>query len=315
MPIDFLNYTVQSEPELETLIHGLKNRGEIHKQILRFGYKDLLETDERYRLENKLYQLVLDKNSAQHSMAAQPPPPAAQPTGVAQYTGGQPGQQAVAAQPPATAAPPTGVPPSTGAQPVQPTTQQHSLSKEELFNLIANAAKLRATGTLSLELVTKQFCLSNNVDIDSAAALDAFLQDITAKNALDTWLWVIGMTSLCLPLLYGAMSAHIDHEFVWNSKMAEKHPEAYGADRQFVNNYWRFAVLVLMLCFTRLYFKGKLWCGLPSVLMYAAAVVYHYKYGDIDFPQMTDLSFPLMCCLVVWWILLKMAQNLLQLIK
>jgi len=288
MSIDFLNYTVQSEPELEALIHGLKNRGEIHKQILRFGFEDLLETDERYRLENKLYQLVLDKNRAQHSMAAQPPPPAAPPTGVA---------------------------PSTGAQAVQPTTQQYSLSKEELFNLIADAAKLRAKGTLSLELVTKQFCLSNNVDIDSAAALKAFLQDITAKNALDTWCWVIGMTLLCLPLLYGAMSARMEHDLVWNSKMAEKHPEAYEADKEFVNSYWWFAVLVLLICSTLLYFKCKLGCALPSVLMYAAAVVYHYKYEDIDFPQMmTDLSFPLMY-LVGWWMLLKMAQNLLSSIK
>jgi len=315
MSIDFLNYTVQSEPELEALIHGLKNRGEIHKQILRFGFEDLLETDERYRLENKLYQLVLDKNRAQHSMAAQPPPPAAPPTGVAQSTGGQPGQQAVAAQPPPPAAPPTGVAPSTGAQAVQPTTQQYSLSKEELFNLIADAAKLRAKGTLSLELVTKQFCLSNNVDIDSAAALKAFLQDITAKNALDTWCWVIGMTLLCLPLLYGAMSARMEHDLVWNSKMAEKHPEAYEADKEFVNSYWWFAVLVLLICSTLLYFKCKLGCALPSVLMYAAAVVYHYKYEDIDFPQMmTDLSFPLMY-LVGWWMLLKMAQNLLSSIK
>ena len=93
MSINFFNYTVQSEAVLERLINGVGTRREIYEQILRFGETDLKDTDARWRLNNKLYQLVLDKNNvqknnAQQSMAAQPPPPAAPPTGVAQQTTG-----------------------------------------------------------------------------------------------------------------------------------------------------------------------------------------------------------------------------------
>lgn len=227
-------------------------------------------------------------------------------------------QQAVAAQPPATAVQPTGVAPPTGGQSTPQSPMQTSVANvwtiDELYKFIAGELKLKTSGPLSLVDMAKQHCFEKGI-AHTSNELGAYWQRLKEENALDTRRWVIGMTLLCFPLLYGAMSARMEHDLVWNSKMAEKHPEAYEADKEFVNSYWRFAVLVLLICFTLLYFKCKLGCALPSVLMFAAAVFYHWWYEDIDFPQMTDLSFPLMCYLVGWWMLLKMAQNLLSSIK
>jgi len=149
MSLDLLNYNVRSEAELEGVINGLGNKREIHKQIKRFGETELLETDERYRLKHKLYQLVLQKNSGQQAMAAQPPVTTVQPTVVAQSTGGQAGQQAMAAQPPATTVQPAGVPPSTGG---------HGYSKVVQSLLVATQAVV-AVGLLYIGMASQSSML------------------------------------------------------------------------------------------------------------------------------------------------------------
>lgn len=224
----------------------------------------------------------------------------------------------MAAQPPATAVQPTGVAPSTGGQSAPQSTPQTSVANlwtvDKLYGFIAGELNFDPKGPLSLVDMAKQHCFEKGIT-PTKIELHAYWQRLKKKNALDTWCWVIGMTSLCLPLLCGAMYARIESDLVWTLELAQKHPKAYEADMEFVSNYWRFAVLVLLLCSTLLYFKCKLRCALPPVLMYAAVMVYHYCYKEIDFCQMTDLSLPLMYCLLFWWFLLKAARHLLSLMK
>ena len=182
---------------------------------------------------------------------------------------------------------------------------------DEFYKFIAYELKLKTKGPLSLVDMAKQHCFEKGIT-PTKIELDAYWQRLKKKNALDTRCWKIGMTLLCFPLLYGAVSARIDHEFVWNSQLAIKHPDAYKADKGFVNSYWWFAVLVLLALYIPLYFKAKLWCGLPPVLIYEAAVVYHWWYDHIDFHQMTDLSLSLLYCIVFFLGVLQMAQNLLS---
>lgn len=287
MSFSLLDYNVRSEAELERVINGLGSRREIFKQIKQFGDTKLLETDARDRLVNELCQLVLDKNSAQHSMGAQPPTPAA---------------------------PPTGVPPSTGGQSAPQSTPQTSVANlwtvDKLYGFIAGELNFDPKGPLSLVDMAKQHCLEKGI-AHTSNELGAYWQRLKEKNATSIKCWMGGMISVFTLLLYVTLLFEMDRSENWGHDGPNKDIKAEEADNAFLNHCWRAVVFFLLVansCFLWRHPK-KLWNAFRAVVLilmiHLTMIYYHWSNDHISNEQGFMWSVPLAVVnggffLVVW---------------